>query len=193
MPTSSHMACSFSSRVIRLSTGNSPRKFEPQLALQPMPASLTVQFLGLGHSLRPGLHFLHLGAVGVAAGEHVAHVGGTETGVGVALDGQGRRVLAGALHAAGVQGQGGVGDAGLGGEAGDNLVYALHLGRPLGADERADYDILQGRCRKAGRGAQSCHQRRCSRPRFASPRAYPLLCIRPSGSWAFRGLLWAIS
>ena len=103
---------------------------------------LDVQFLGLGHALRPGFHFLHLRAVGVAAGEHVAHVG-REPGVRVALDGQGRRVLPGALHAAGIQGQRGVGDAGLGGETGDNLVNALHLRRPLGADERADDDVFQ--------------------------------------------------
>ena len=101
-----------------------------------------VEFLGLGHPLGPGFHFLHLAAVGVAAHEHIAHMA-AEAGVGVALDGEGRRVGFGPFHAARVQRQGGVGYAGLGGEAGDDFVDARHLRRPLGADERADDDVAQ--------------------------------------------------
>ena len=100
------------------------------------------EFLGLGDDGGPAFHFLHLAAVGVAAGEDIAEVAG-EAGVGIPLDGEGRRVGAGALDAAGVEGQGGVGDALPGGELVDDFVDAFHLGRPLGADEGTDDDALQ--------------------------------------------------
>ena len=99
-------------------------------------------FLRLGDDAGPAFHLLHLTAVGVAAGEHVAQVAG-QARVSVPLDGQRRRVGAGALHAAGVQGQGGIGYAGLGRELGDDLVNPLHLGRPPGADKGTDDDALQ--------------------------------------------------
>ena len=98
---------------MRLSTGNSPRKLEPQDALQPMPAS--VMPISWAWAMMAGQRsissiWLRL----VLRRANTSHKMARQTGVSVALDGERRRVSAGALDTTSVERQRGVGDAELG-------------------------------------------------------------------------------